>query len=104
MGLPLLRIGGRYVWIGAVFPTRDVPISPEMIVRRLLRIEGVHNYTPADLIRAIDFLKETQAEFPFAQLVSGKFPLVEADAAFQHALTTKAPRVAVVPNLAGRKR
>jgi alcohol dehydrogenase len=103
MGLPLLRIGGRYVWIGAVFPTRDVPISPEMIVRRLLRIEGVHNYTPVDLIRAIDFLKETQAEFPFAQLVTGTFPLAEADAAFQFALTTKAPRVAITPNAAGRK-
>jgi putative phosphonate catabolism associated alcohol dehydrogenase len=103
-GLPLLRIGGHYVLVGTVFPTRAVPLSPEMVVRRLLRIEGVHNYTPVDLIKAIDFLTVTRAEYPFSQLVSGHFPLAEADAAFQHALTTKAPRVAVLPNAGGRNR
>jgi alcohol dehydrogenase len=95
-GLKLLRIGGRYIWIGPVFPT-TITIRPEHIVRRLLRIEGVHNYTPADLIRALDFLAEAAAEFPFADLVAARFPLAEADAAFQHALSTKAPRVAVIP-------
>ncbi len=96
-GLQLLRIGGRYVWVGSVFPTRGVNVTPEHVVRRLLRIEGVHNYTPADLIKAMDFLADTIAEFPFADLVPMRFPLIEADAAFQHAITTKAPRVAVIP-------
>jgi len=102
-GLQLLRIGGRYVLVGTVFPTRAVPLSPEMVVRRLLRIEGVHNYTPADLIKAIDFLTVTQAEYPFAQLVMGHFPLAESEAAFQYALSSKAPRVAVFPNAVSRK-
>ncbi len=96
-GLQLLRIGGRYVWIGSVFPTGPVSVTPEHVVRRLLRVEGVHNYTPADLITAVDFLAETTAEFPFAELVSARFSLADADAAFQHAIASKAPRVAVVP-------
>lgn len=97
-GLTQLRIGGRYILVGTVFPTRDIALQPEKLVRRLLRIEGVHNYAPADLIRAVEFLAATQAEYPFAQLVTRRFPLVEADAAFRFALETKAPRVAVIPN------
>jgi len=95
-GLKLLRIGGRYIWVGPVFPS-TITIMPEVVVRRLLRIEGVHNYTPADLIRALDFLAEASGQFPFADLVAARFPLAEADAAFRHAISTKAPRIAVVP-------
>ncbi len=102
-GIKLLRMGGHYVLVGTVFPTRDVPLSPEFLVRRLLRIEGVHNYTPADLIGAIEFLRVGQAEFPFAQLVEGRYPLLEADAAFAHALASKAPRVAVIPKASESK-
>jgi putative phosphonate catabolism associated alcohol dehydrogenase len=96
-GLPLLRTGGHYVLVGAVFPNRDVALPAELVVRRLLRIEGVHNYTPADLLTAVRFLAETHDKYPFAELVAARFPLADAAAAFQHAITTKAPRVAVVP-------
>ncbi len=96
-GLRLLRIGGRYVLVGAVFPTRDVALPAEQVVRRLLRIEGLHNYTPADLQAAVAFLAANHQRYPFGELVTGRFTLAEADAAFQHALTTKAPRVAVIP-------
>jgi alcohol dehydrogenase len=96
-GVRLLRIGGRYVLVGAVFPTRPVALSAEWIVRRLLRIEGVHNYVPADLARAVEFLSAAGGRFPFADLVAGPFPLAESEAAFQHALATRAARVAIVP-------
>mgnify|MGYP002621665990 FL=1 len=95
--VPRLRIGGRYVLVGAVFPTRDVALSAEQVVRRLLRIEGVHNYTPADLRTAIDFLAANHERYPLADLVTGRFGLSEAESAFEHARSTKAPRVAVVP-------
>jgi alcohol dehydrogenase len=97
-GLARLRIGARYILVGTVFPTRDLALQPELLVRRLLRIEGVHNYSPVDLIHAVEFLNATQAEYPFAELVTRRFPLVEADAAFRFAIETKAPRVAVVPS------
>ncbi|MEX2111805.1 MAG: zinc-binding dehydrogenase [Pirellulales bacterium] len=96
-GLRLLRIGGRYVLVGSVFPTRDVALPAEQVVRRLLRIEGLHNYAPDDLQAAVAFLAANHKRYPFGELVTDRFALDEADAAFQHALTTKAPRVAVVP-------
>jgi alcohol dehydrogenase len=95
--LPLLGIGARYVLVGAVFPARPVSLPAETIVRRLLRIEGVHNYTPDDLRVAVDFLTAAHARYPFGELVTARFPLAEAAAAFRHAAETRAPRVAVVP-------
>jgi alcohol dehydrogenase len=96
-GVRLLRIGGRYVLVGAVFPARDVAISAEQVVRRLLRIEGVHNYTPDDLKTSVEFLAANCTSYPFAELVTGRFKLADAEAAFQHAKTTRSPRVAIVP-------
>ena len=96
-GLGQIRIGGTYVWVGAVFPDQPVTLSAERIVRGLISIHGVHNYTPADLVVGVRFLEAHAAHYPFAELVSSTFPLAEADRAFQHAVSTRAFRVAVVP-------
>src|SRR5262249_49856991 len=53
--LPLLRIGGTVVLIGAVFPSRPVPLLMEQVVRRCLTLRGMHNYAPRNLQAAIDF-------------------------------------------------
>lgn len=94
-GLPLLRIGGHYALVGAVFPTRPVAVDPEMIVRRLLNLHGVHNYTPRDLITAVQFLSEHHTQFPFASLVGRSFPLSGAEAAFQEAIRSRPLRIAI---------
>jgi alcohol dehydrogenase len=94
-GIELLRIGGRYVWVGAVCPVRPVSISAETIVRSVLSIQGVHNYAPEDLRRALQFLQDGQEQFPFAELVAETFALEDANAAFLHASRSGALRVAV---------
>lgn len=96
-GLDLLRIGGRYILVGSVFPGRPVEFYPEKVVRNLLNIQGIHNYTPRDLAAAVDFLTESHTEYPFAELVMTQFALAETGRAFQHAMETGAFRVAVVP-------
>jgi len=96
-GLDLLRIGGTYVLVGSVFPAPPVPLSAESVVRRLLSIHGVHNYTPQDLAAALEFLAGSHGDFPFADLVGAQFPLSEAAAAFRHAIEAKPFRVAVKP-------
>jgi hypothetical protein len=47
------------------------------------------------LVKAIDFLAENSQRFPFLELVSGVFPLEQADVAFHEMLQTRAVRVAV---------
>jgi alcohol dehydrogenase len=94
-GLEMLRIGGRYVWVGAVYPARPVAISAETIVRKLLTVRGVHNYTPADLHAAVEFLARTHTRFPFEEMVARTFPLEDAEAVFALAAEAKALRLAV---------
>jgi putative phosphonate catabolism associated alcohol dehydrogenase len=96
-GLPLLRIGGRYVLVGTVTPTPPVELDPQMLVRRWLTITGVHNYAPRDLVVAVEFLAREQHAFPIAQLVGNSFPLEQASQALACALVQAGPRVAVVP-------
>ena len=50
-----------------------------------------------DLVAGVRFLEAHGAHYPFAELVSSTFPLAQADRAFQHAVDTRAFRVAVVP-------
>ena len=97
-GLARLRTGGTAIWVGSVFPDAAIPIHPEQLVRRMLTVRGVHNYSPQDLESALRFLLENHARYPFAELVSKTFALTDAQKAFEHAIEAKAVRVAVVPN------
>jgi putative phosphonate catabolism associated alcohol dehydrogenase len=97
-GLELLAIGGRYVWVGAVFPCGEVAVDPEQIVRRLITISGIHNYLPNDLATALEFLDQTRSVYPFSALVAETFPLSRVYEAFERARQTTAPRIAVVPD------
>ena len=96
-GLELLRIGGRCVFVGAVFPGPAISVSPEAVVRRLLSIRGLHNYAPEDLRAAVTFLAKCSGDYPFAELVTDSFALSEVEAAFKHAIESKTLRVAVKP-------
>ncbi|TWU04686.1 zinc-binding dehydrogenase [Stieleria varia] len=92
-----VRIGGCVLLAGSVFPSADIPISPEFIVRRILTIRGLHNYLPIDLDSALQFLDRTVDRFPFADLVTNTFSLTEAQAAFDYANKHRPIRVAVKP-------
>jgi len=95
--LQFLRIGGRCVLVGSVFPGPSISISPEAIVRKMWRIEGMHNYTPEDLLTAFEFLSEAQHRFPFSTLVGNRYSLEETNAAIEHALGSPSFRTAVLP-------
>jgi threonine dehydrogenase-like Zn-dependent dehydrogenase len=96
-GFELLRFGGRYLLAGATFPSRPLALPGEQIVRRMLRLEGVYNYEPQDLQRALRFLSECAGQFPFTSLVGKTFPLDRIQEAFTYAETQRPPRVALLP-------
>ncbi|GAB4423766.1 MAG: zinc-binding dehydrogenase [Bacteroidia bacterium] len=93
--LPLLAGGGRAVWVGATYPQRSVRIDAEQVVRRLLTLRGLHNYTPADLLEAVLFIENHHQTYPFDTLVQGGFDLDSAEAAFRHALDANPFRVGI---------
>jgi putative phosphonate catabolism associated alcohol dehydrogenase len=93
--LALLGIGGTAVWVGAVHPQRKVQLDAESIVRRLLKLKGLHNYNRQDLIRAAQFFEQHHTEFPFESLVYDGFSLEQVNEAFDFALKSDFHRVGV---------
>ncbi len=94
-GMATLRTGGRQVLVGSVSPSDPVSLHPETVVRKLLSIQGVHNYAPRDLAEAVSFLEQHHHEYPFESLVQGSYPLADVEAAFSEAIRTGAPRLMV---------
>ena len=97
-GLASLRLGGRAVWVGSVFSAPPLALDAEQVVRRVLTISGLHNYTPEDLLTAVEFLDRAAARFPFAALTERVYPLSEANVAFADATASRAVRIGVRPD------
>lgn len=82
-GIEALRIGGRYVLAGCVFPDANVQIDMHPVTTKLLTLQGAHNYAPLDLQEALRFLIDGRRRFSFGSVVREVFPLEEIDAALQ---------------------
>lgn len=83
--------GGVVVLIGSVFPAEAVPLDAESIVRRMVTITGVHNYTGGELADAVGFLAGRGRAYPFADAVGAVRPLAELDLALAEAAEPDAP-------------
>lgn len=92
-----VRMGGTLVLAGSVFPGEPLTVRPDILVRRQLTLQGVHNYHYGELQPALNFLRAQPPHHPLADLVSATFPLDRADDAFRAAATGEHVRVAVVP-------
>jgi putative phosphonate catabolism associated alcohol dehydrogenase len=93
-----VAVGGVVVLVGSVFPADPVPLDAERMVRRLVTVTGVHNYTGRDLADAVAFLAGRGRAYPFAEAVGEVRQLAELDAALEAASAPGAPlRVGVVP-------
>ncbi len=76
-GINALRVGGRYVIAGCVFPDATVDLDLYPVITKMLRLEGVHNYRPNDLAQALSLLGRARDRFPFDRVVNTVFPLAE---------------------------
>ncbi|WP_258062601.1 MULTISPECIES: zinc-binding dehydrogenase [unclassified Rathayibacter] len=88
--------GGVVVLIGSVFPTEPVPLDPERVVRGLLTVRGVHNYTPGDLAAATAYIVDRWQAWPFADLVGDTVSLSDLDEGIRRALDGPV-RIGVTP-------
>ncbi|WP_407357761.1 alcohol dehydrogenase catalytic domain-containing protein [Microbacterium sp. LTA6] len=90
--------GGTVVLVGSVFPTEPVALDAESIVRRLITVTGVHNYTGVELAEAVAFLAGRGRAYPFADVVGDVRPLTAIDDALRAASAPDAPlRIGLIP-------
>lgn len=97
IGIRMLRTGGRYIIGGLVNPDDCFTIDGNEILRKLIVLQGVHNYHPRHLIQALDFVMANRERFPFRQLVDSRFGLDQLDQAFARAAERSVLRAAVIP-------
>ncbi|MFT3704556.1 MAG: zinc-binding dehydrogenase [Agriterribacter sp.] len=97
-GLETLAIGGRAIWIGAVYPDKPVEVDAQHIVRKILQIRGLHNYNYDDFVNAAAFITKHVGHYPFELLVEKEFSLNEIEEAFQFAHSAKPVRVGIKVN------
>lgn len=98
-GVRLLRPGGTYTWVGMVHPDTRLELTGETVIRRCLRIRGVHNYAPRHLRGAVAFLESHRDAYPWDRLVSPPFALRDLGRAFDLARSGRWARVSVVPEV-----
>jgi alcohol dehydrogenase len=94
----LCAVGGIIKLVGSALPVPAASWLPEQIVRKLIRIEGVHNYTPTQFQQAMRFMADHASDYPFDSLIPHTFPLREVQDAFEYAASSSAVRVAVTPS------
>ena len=95
-GVPLLRPGGRYLWVGNVTPgLSNANIDPGLMVRMGHVVKGVIAYAPWVLPRALDFLVRRRHVYPFEQIISHTLPFRDINAAFACANSGQALRVSL---------
>jgi putative phosphonate catabolism associated alcohol dehydrogenase len=97
IGLKCLRIGGRYMHHGNVFPGADFNYDMSDIIFRLLTIKGGHNYDTQHLQAGIDFLSQTKGKFPFERIVNRRVTLDNIQEGLSLAGSGESIRVAVIP-------
>ncbi len=95
--LDWLRIGGQAILVGSVFESPAISLDPQAVVRRMLRIAGLHNYRPRDLQAALTFLDELPTDAASRSLVGASFPLSDIDRAVETADSQAHLRVAITP-------
>jgi putative phosphonate catabolism associated alcohol dehydrogenase len=96
-GLQMVRTGGSYVLAGLVSPLAHVKLDANLIVRKMIRLSGVHNYHPRHLIQALDFVLTNRTRFPFDSLVDARYGLDQVTQAMHDAAQRRVLRAAIVP-------
>ena len=95
----MLRVGGKYILLGAIYPKSIVSLDSSDIITNCLQVFGMHNYKPENLRRAIELVKNTQNKYPFKKLVGPvfDFSINGLEDAFKALDSKKSIRPAIIP-------
>jgi threonine dehydrogenase-like Zn-dependent dehydrogenase len=81
-GIQMVGSGGRYVEIGNISPGLTYQADPALWVTQNVSIFGNNHYGRRHLRDALDLLRRTAKKYPYARIVSHKFPLEAINEAF----------------------
>ncbi|MBM3775955.1 MAG: zinc-binding dehydrogenase [Acidobacteria bacterium] len=97
-GVEMCRDGGRYLVLGQYGNAGEVLFNPHVITRKQLQITGSWGFEPRHLDRALSLLAGSGWGELFAQEVSDRFPLDQADAALETVREWRSAKAVLTPN------
>ena len=74
-GVKMLRIGGRYLLHGAVYPHDTFTLQAHDVITKCLSLFGLHNYDARHLKMAMNLVHRTRETYPYSELAGPRFPL-----------------------------
>jgi threonine dehydrogenase-like Zn-dependent dehydrogenase len=96
-GMEMCRDGGKYLVLGHYCDAGPISFNPHIITRKQLQVFGSWSSEPRHLKAAIEFLQRTQKEFPFADMVTHRFPLEKANEALATTAQWQSAKTVLVP-------
>ncbi|HXG49321.1 MAG TPA: zinc-binding dehydrogenase [Methylomirabilota bacterium] len=96
-GMEMCRDGGKYLILGHYCDAGPVAWNPHVVTRKQLHVVGSWSSEPRHLLAAIAFLREHRREFPFAEMVSHRFPLEQANEALATTAGWRCAKSVIVP-------
>ncbi len=96
-GMEMCRDGGKYLVLGHYCDAGPVMWNPHVITRKQLQVFGSWSSEPRHLAAAIQFLNANQQRFPFAEMVSHRFTLEQANEALATTARWEALKSVLVP-------
>lgn len=93
------RVGGSIASVGNlnVGEGFEVPIAPAMFTRKNLRVQGYLRYDPWFLMRAVQFVRDTQDRYPWESLSDRTYTLDEVEEALARSESGAVARPSLVP-------
>lgn len=98
-GMEMCRDGGKYLILGHYCDAGTVAWNPHIVTRKQLSVFGSWSSEPRHMKMAIDFLRANQQRFPFAEMVTHKFSLEQANEALTTSASWQSAKSAIVPSL-----
>lgn len=96
-GMEMCRDGGKYLILGHYCDAGPVSWNPHVVTRKQLQVVGSWSSEPRHLKAALEFLRTTPQTFPFAQMVSHRFSLEQANEALATTASWASAKSVLVP-------
>ena len=75
LGVKMLRIGGRYLLQGSVYPDDPFTTTSNEVIIKCLTLVGLHNYDSRYLGMAMSLVHRSRDTYPYSKLAGPEFPL-----------------------------
>ncbi len=98
-GLEMVRVAGKFLVVGQLrdHGPQPPPVTPFLITRKVLRLNGVISSKPHHIIRTVQMMDRV-VKYPVEKLITHRFPLNDVNNAFKSHETLEAMVAVVLPN------